>query len=117
MFTGVTDADAHAAVDGAWDAGIRYFDTAPLYGYGQAEVRLGRALRARPRNEYVLSTKVGRVLDPAGTAERAPTIFHDVGDLEPRFDFSRDAVLRSLDESLTRLGTDHIDVALVHDPD
>jgi D-threo-aldose 1-dehydrogenase len=116
MFTGVTDADAWATVDAAWDGGIRYFDTAPLYGHGASERRLGRALRARPRDEYVLATKVGRVLDPAG-AERAPTIFTDVGDLEPRFDYSRDAVLRSLEESLIRLGVDRIDVALVHDPD
>jgi D-threo-aldose 1-dehydrogenase len=117
MFTRVTDEDAQAAVDAAWDGGIRYFDTAPLYGHGQSEQRLGRALRDRPRDEYVLATKVGRVLDPAGNAGRAPTIFTDVGDLEPRFDYSRDGVLRSLDESLTRLGTDHVDVALVHDPD
>src|SRR4029077_19516615 len=81
--------------------------------------RLGtapRPLRARPRDAYVLATKVGRVLDPAGS-ERAPTIFTGAGDLEPRFDYSRDAVLRSLEESLVRLGTDHVDVALVHDPD
>jgi D-threo-aldose 1-dehydrogenase len=116
MFTVVTDEDAWATVDAAWRGGIRYFDTAPLYGHGGAERRLGRALQPRPRDEYVLATKVGRVLEPAH-ADHAPTIFTDVGDLEPRFDYSRDAVLRSLDESLTRLGTDHIDVALVHDPD
>jgi D-threo-aldose 1-dehydrogenase len=116
MFTVVGDEDAWATVDAAWDGGIRYFDTAPLYGHGTSERRLGRALRARPRDEYVLATKVGRVLDPAG-AGRAPTIFTDVGNLEPRFDYSRDAVLRSLEESLVRLGVDRIDVALVHDPD
>ena len=116
MFTGVTDDDASAAVDAAWEGGVRYFDTAPLYGHGVSEQRLGRALRERPRADYVLATKVGRVLDPAG-AERAPTIFTDVGELEPRFDYSRDAVLRSLDDSLTRLGIDRVDVALVHDPD
>jgi D-threo-aldose 1-dehydrogenase len=116
MFTGVTDEDAIATVDAAWDGGIRYFDTAPLYGHGASERRLGRALRTRPRDDYVLATKVGRVLDPAG-ADRVPTIFTDVGDFEPRFDYSRDAVLRSLEESLIRLGVDRIDVALVHDPD
>jgi len=116
MFTAVTDDDAGATIDAAWEGGIRYFDTAPLYGHGVAERRLGRALRARPRDAYVLATKVGRVLDPAGP-ERAPTIFTGVGDLEPRFDYSRDAVLRSLEESLIRLGTDYVDVALVHDPD
>jgi D-threo-aldose 1-dehydrogenase len=117
MFTSVTDEDAQATVDAAWEGGIRYFDTAPLYGHGQSELRLGRALRDRQRTEYVLATKVGRVLHPAGIAARAETIFQDVGDLEPHFDYSRDAVLRSLDESLQRLGTDHVDVALVHDPD
>jgi len=116
MFTAVTDDDAGATIDAAWEGGIRYFDTAPLYGHGVAERRLGRGLRARPRDAYVLATKVGRVLDPAGP-ERAPSIFTGVGDLEPRFDYSRDAVLRSLEESLIRLGTDYVDVALVHDPD
>jgi D-threo-aldose 1-dehydrogenase len=116
MFTGVSDADAQATIDAAWEAGIRYFDTAPFYGYGAAEERLGRALRGRPRDEYMLATKVGRVLDPAG-ATRADTIFRDVGDVEPRFDYSRDGVLRSFEESLRRLDTDRIDVLLVHDPD
>jgi D-threo-aldose 1-dehydrogenase len=116
MFTGVSDDDARATVDAAWDGGIRYFDTAPLYGHGTSERRLGDALQDRPRGEYVLATKVGRVLDPAG-AERGATIFTDVGELEPHFDYSRDAVLRSLEESLLRLRTDHVDVALVHDPD
>jgi D-threo-aldose 1-dehydrogenase len=116
LFSGVSDDDARAAVDAAWDAGIRYFDTAPLYGHGVSERRLGRALKTRPRREYVLSTKVGRVLRPAGP-DRAATIFADVGDLEPEFDFSHDGVMRSFDESLARLGTDRIDVVLVHDPD
>ena len=116
LFAGVTDDDALATVDAAWDAGIRYFDTAPLYGHGVSERRVGRALSARPHRDYVLSTKVGRVLRPAGT-KRAPTIFTDVGDLEPEFDFSRDGILRSLEASLERLGVDRVDVALVHDPD
>jgi D-threo-aldose 1-dehydrogenase len=116
LFTGVSDDDARATVDAAWDAGIRYFDTAPLYGHGASERRLGRALRVRPRDDYVLSTKVGRVLRPAGR-ERSETIFTDVGDVEPEFDFSHDGVMRSIEASLERLGTDRVDVALVHDPD
>lgn len=116
LFSGVSDGDAYATVDAASDAGIRYFDTAPLYGHGVSERRVGRALGARPRSEYVLSTKVGRVLRPAGP-ERAATIFTDVGNLEPEFDFSRDGIVRSLEASLARLDTDHIDVALVHDRD
>ncbi len=116
LFSGVSDADANATVDAAWDAGIRYFDTAPLYGHGVSETRLGRALKARSRSDYVLSTKVGRVLRPAGTT-RPATVFADVGDLEPEFDFSRDGIRRSLEESLVRLGTDRVDIVLVHDPD
>jgi D-threo-aldose 1-dehydrogenase len=116
LFAGVSEDDARATVDAAWDAGIRYFDTAPLYGHGISERRLGRALAARSRSDYVLSTKVGRVLRPAG-AQRAATIFTDVGDLEPEFDFSHDGIMRSLEDSLARLGIDRIDVALVHDPD
>ena len=116
LFAGVTDDDALATVDAAWDAGIRAFDTAPLYGHGVSERRLGRALHDRPRDAYVLSTKVGRVLRPAGD-HRPATIFTDVGDLEPEFDFSRDGILRSLEASLERLGVDRVDVALVHDPD
>ena len=116
MFDVVTDDDAHATIDAAWDAGIRYFDTAPLYGHGLSERRLGPALATRPRAAYVLSSKVGRVLVPAA-GEPSATIFRDVDDAAPQFDFSRDGVLRSLDESLTRLGTDHLDVVLVHDPD
>jgi D-threo-aldose 1-dehydrogenase len=116
LFAGVSDDDAYATVDAAWDAGIRYFDTAPLYGHGASERRLGRALRARSRSEYVLSTKVGRVLRPAGST-RSATIFTDVGDVEPEFDFSRDGIMRSFEASLARLATDRIDVALVHDPD
>jgi D-threo-aldose 1-dehydrogenase len=116
LFAGVSNEDARATVDAAWDAGIRYFDTAPLYGHGLSERRLGRALRARPRGEYTLSTKVGRVLRPAGP-DRAETIFTGVGDLEPHFDFSHDGIMRSLEDSLTRLDVDRLDVALVHDPD
>jgi D-threo-aldose 1-dehydrogenase len=114
LFSAVDEAQATATIDAAWDAGIRLFDTAPLYGHGLSEMRLGRALEHRRRDEYVLSTKVGRVLDPG--ADRG-TIFVDVPALTPRFDFSSDGVRRSLDESLERLGVDRIDVVHVHDPD
>ncbi len=115
LFTALSDADATATVDAAWDAGVRYFDTAPLYGLGLSERRLGRALATRPRDSFVLSTKVGRLLrqDP----DFDPGIFRVPPGLAPRFDYSRDGVLRSVDESLERLGLDRIDVVLVHDPD
>ena len=116
LFSTVTDADAAATVDAAWDEGIRFFDTAPLYGHGLAEHRLGRALAARPRDEFVLATKVGRLLQPSsGTS--APGVFTDVPDVEPVFGYSRDDTLRSIAASLERLGMDHVEVVHVHDPD
>lgn len=116
LFSAVSDEDAIATVAAAWDAGIRFFDTAPLYGHGLAELRLGAALQGRSRDEYVVATKVGRLLEPAGEV-REESMFVDVPALEPIFDFSRDAVLRSIESSLDRLGLDRIDVVHVHDPD
>lgn len=115
LYAPVTDDDAQAAVDAAWTAGIRYFDTAPLYGHGLSETRLGRALAGRPREEFVISTKVGRLIVPARRA--APGIFAVGGDRQAVFDFSPDGVRRSLEDSLGRLGVDRVDIALVHDPD
>lgn len=114
------DSDAAQAVSAAWDAGIRLFDTAPHYGLGLSELRLGSALRGRPRDEYVLSTKVGRLLraHPAPTGSDLAAGGFDVpDDLTRVWDFSADGVRRSLQESLTRLGVDHVDIVYVHDPD
>jgi D-threo-aldose 1-dehydrogenase len=107
----VDEETAFAVVDRAWDLGVRTFDTAPYYGSGLAELRLGAALRDRPRDELVVSTKVGRRFRPGTSA------WHGAPALEAYFDFSYDAALRSLEESLERLGLDRVDVALVHDPD
>ncbi|WP_166845410.1 aldo/keto reductase [Isoptericola sp. BMS4] len=114
----MTDEDAEALVRGAWDRGIRYFDTAPHYGLGLSERRLGAVLRQRPRDEYVISTKVGRLLEP----HPRPTALDDdgfvvPGDVRRVWDFSRDGVRRSLDASLDRLGLDHVDTVYAHDPD
>jgi aryl-alcohol dehydrogenase-like predicted oxidoreductase len=119
LYRATTDEDFSAAVDAAWDAGIRYFDTAPHYGLGLSERRLGAALRRRPRHEYVLSTKVGRLLVPSReTAHRRDPGGFDVPATHRRvWDFSRDGVRRSLEASLTRLGLDRIDVVYLHDPD
>jgi D-threo-aldose 1-dehydrogenase len=119
LFREVTDEEARGAVDAAWEAGIRYFDTAPHYGIGLAERRLGAALAARPREEYVLSTKVGRVLVPSPeTADRQDdNLFAVPAALRREEDFSRDGVLRSLEQSLDRLGLDRVDVVYLHDPD
>jgi D-threo-aldose 1-dehydrogenase len=113
LFAELDDATAGATVDRAWELGVRHFDTAPLYGSGLSEQRLGAALRDRPRDEYLLSTKVGRLLRPG---EPDP-VFKGVPALEPVFDYTADGVLRSIEESLVRLGVDRIDLALVHDPE
>ncbi|MER6945665.1 aldo/keto reductase [Nonomuraea sp. NPDC000554] len=110
----ISDEQAEAVVDTAWQAGVRYFDTAPFYGLGLSEQRMGRALRGRPRAEYVLSTKVGRLVRPG---PGGPGIFAVSDDRHVEWDFTRDGVLRSVEESLARLGLDRVDILLVHDPD
>ncbi|MFB7215286.1 aldo/keto reductase [Streptomyces sp. NPDC056255] len=128
LFTAVDPARAAAAVDAAWDEDIRYFDTAPHYGLGLSERRLGEALRSRPRDSYVLSTKVGRVLDPlpadatgsgSGSGSNAGLSegFAVPATHRRRWDFSADGVRRSIEDSLERLGLDRIDIAYLHDPD
>ncbi|MGP9021742.1 aldo/keto reductase [Streptomyces sp. BR1] len=115
----VSDADARGAVDAAWDVGVRYFDTAPHYGLGLSERRLGEALRGRPRDAYTVSTKVGRILEPLAELygdDRAEG-FAVPATHRRRWDFSADGVLRSIEDSLVRLGLDRIDVVYLHDPD
>ncbi|MET9270512.1 aldo/keto reductase [Kribbella sp. NPDC003557] len=113
----VHEADALAAVDASWDEGWRYFDTAPHYGLGLAEERLGQALRSRPRDEYVLSSKVGRIIYEASDTATDDEGFDVSTTRRRRWDFSRDGVLRSIEDSLRRIGTDRLDVVFVHDPD
>ncbi|MGW2913319.1 aldo/keto reductase [Streptomyces asoensis] len=118
LFTEVGEEQAHEAVTAAWQQGIRYFDTAPHYGLGLSERRLGAALREHPRGRYTVSTKVGRLLVPG---ERAGDDLAD-GFAVPAthrrvWDFSADGVRRSLDASLERLGLDRVDVVYLHDPD
>lgn len=119
LYRAMTDEHAAAIVDTAWDQGIRYFDTAPHYGLGLSERRLGAALAGRPRDEFVLSTKVGRLLEenPDFAGEKDTDLFEVPGTLRRRLDYSRDGALRSLESSLERLGLDRIDIALVHDAD
>ena len=118
LYRAVTDDEAGSTVDAAWKLGIRYFDTAPHYGLGLSERRLGTALAGRPRGEYVVSTKVGRRLEPV-----EPPIGRDDGGFDVPaayrrvWDFSRDGVLRSLEQSLDRLGLDRVDIVYLHDPD
>jgi D-threo-aldose 1-dehydrogenase len=129
LFRPVAGADAARLLEHAWRVGIRSFDTAPLYGYGTAERRLGRALAARPRDAFVVSTKVGRLLVPRdavppgadvdrqadGATEDA--FYAGAPPVRVVFDYSADGVRRSLEESLRRLGLDRVDIAYIHDPD
>ena len=114
----VDDDAARATVDAAWETGVRYFDTAPHYGLGLSERRLGAALATRRRGDYVLSTKVGRLLEPLATVAGQDTEGYAVAATHRRvWDFSRDGVRRSLEESLRRLGLDRLDIVYLHDPD
>jgi D-threo-aldose 1-dehydrogenase len=119
LFTAVNDEQARATVDAAWDAGVRYFDTAPHYGLGLSELRLGEALRARPRHEFTVSTKVGRLLRPRSEVlgDDLATGFAVPAAFERVWDFSAYGVRSSIEDSLTRLGLDRIDVVYLHDPD
>jgi len=117
LFAPVERDDAVATLDEAWAQGIRYFDTAPHYGAGLSERRVGAYLAGKPRDEWVLSTKVGRVLETVRPEDADDMGF--VGESATRrvFDFSRDGIRRSLDASLERLGIDKIDIVYLHDPD
>ncbi|QWF78265.1 aldo/keto reductase [Amycolatopsis sp. CA-230715] len=119
LYRAMSDENAAATVARAWDDGIRYFDTAPHYGLGLSERRLGAALTGRPRAEYAVSTKVGRLLEPnpGGSSRRDEAGFDVPATLRRRWDFSADGVRRSLDESMARLGLDRVDLVYVHDPD
>jgi D-threo-aldose 1-dehydrogenase len=119
LFTPVDDETARLAVDAAWGAGVRYFDTAPHYGLGWSERRLGAALAVRPRDEFVVSTKVGRLLvpNPAPTGSDLRNGFEVPDDVTRVFDFTAEGVRQSLDASLERLQLDRVDIVYVHDPD
>ena len=115
LFTQLDDDTAAAALAAAWDCGIRYFDTSPHYGIGQSERRIGSFLRGKPRAEFTLSTKVGRLLIPQEAAGRMDESFQVPATHRRVWDFSRDGVLRSFEDSLARLDTDRIDVLFLHD--
>ncbi|WP_422769851.1 aldo/keto reductase [Plantactinospora sp. WMMC1484] len=119
LYTAVGEAEALATVAAAWECGIRYFDTAPHYGLGLSERRLGDALRTLPRDEFTVSSKVGRLLVPdrAGAGRRDDEGFDVPADHRRLWDFSADGVRRSLEASLVRLGLDRIDLVLIHDPE
>ena len=115
LYQAVTEEQARAAVDAAWELGMRYFDTAPYYGYTRSERRLGAALAGRPRGDYVISTKVGRVMEPDASVRPGEDGWADPLPFRPRYDYSYDGVLRSYEDSLQRLGVEQIDILFVHD--
>ena len=119
LYSETSDEQAANAVAEAWSDGIRYFDTAPHYGLGLSERRLGAALAAYPREQFIVSSKVGRLLVPSPeTADQSDSDgFRVPADHRRVFDFSRDGVMRSLESTLERSGLDHIDIVYLHDPD
>lgn len=115
LYQAVSLDDAEATLDAAWQSGMRYFDTAPHYGFGLSERRFGDFLRDKPRSEYVLSTKVGRLLEPAPDGDRPTLAFVDPLLFKLRYDYGYDAIMRSVDFSYARLGLPKIDILYVHD--
>ena len=115
LFAPLDDDTAAGALAAAWGCGIRYFDTSPHYGIGVSERRIGELLRRKPRTEFTLSTKVGRLLVPQDPAGRMDESFEVPATHRRVWDFSREGVLRSVDDSLARLGVDRIDVLFLHD--
>ena len=116
LFEAVGDDQAMQVIEHAWEDGIRFFDTAPLYGHGLAEIRLGRFLQDKPRDEFTLASKVGRLLRADVPPEPGQS-FRGTPPVNPLFDFSYDGVMRSVEESLERLGLERIDILHIHDPD
>ena len=119
LYRETTDAEVEEGVAAAWDAGVRYFDTAPHYGLGLSERRLGEQLRTHSREDYVISSKVGKLLvpNPGGENRMDDQGFAVPAITKRRWDFSRDGILRSVEESLARTGLDYFDVLYMHDPD
>jgi D-threo-aldose 1-dehydrogenase len=113
----ISEAQAMATVEAAAAGGVAFFDTSPFYGYGRSELRLGAALRALPRDSFVLSTKIGRVMRPMKPGERIDGLRPNGLPFAPRFDYSYDGVMRSLEHSCLRLGLNRIDIVFIHDVD
>jgi D-threo-aldose 1-dehydrogenase len=115
LYTAVGDDMAHATIEAAWDAGVRFFDTAPLYGHGLSERRAGAVLSSKPRSSFTMSTKVGRRVRSSSLGRR--DIWGEDLDNDVYWDFSGTGTVRSLEESLDRLGLDRVDLLHIHDPD
>jgi len=117
LYSALDEDGARQALERAWALGLRYFDTAPLYGQGLSETRLGAMLAGRPRDSYVLSTKVGRLLQPAATPPAEQAGYVNGLPFTAHFDYSADGALRSVEQSLRRLGLSRLDIVYIHDVD
>lgn len=117
LFGAISNADADAVIQAAWDTGIRYYDTAALYGHGQGEYRFGASLRLKNRDDYVLSSKVGRLLKPKPRSEIDFGPWEDVPAFELVYDYSYDGTMRAFEDSLQRLGLERMDICFIHDID
>src|SRR5262245_40077101 len=118
LYQAISEEDAQTTLKAAWDARIRYFDTAPLYGAGLSETRINHFLRGKPRDKYIVSTKVGRLIRACPPAERlGQGKFFDIPSRREIYDYSYDGVMRSLEDSLERLGLDSVEILFVHDID
>ena len=117
LYRAIPDGEALATILAAWESGIRYFDTAPHYGLGLSEQRLGAVLRDKPREEFIISTKVGRLLEPNPTGGQDSEGFDVPATMRRVWDFSEKGIRRSIEDSLERLGLNQVDIAYLHDPD
>ncbi|MCY4207578.1 MAG: aldo/keto reductase [Roseovarius sp.] len=117
IFHEISDATSDAMFQHSWNAGVRFYDTAPMYGHGLSELRTGHSLRWKDRDDYVLASKVGRVLKPARKADISYAPWTNAGRFTMEFDYSHDGTMRSFEDSLQRLGLEHIDILFIHDID
>jgi D-threo-aldose 1-dehydrogenase len=117
IFREIDEQTSDAMFQTAWDAGVRYFDTAPMYGHGLAELRTGHSLRWKDRDDLVLSSKVGRILKPARKADIDYAPWTNAGRFTMHFDYSYDGTMRSFEDSLQRLNLEHMDICFIHDID
>lgn len=117
IFREIDEATSTAMYDHAWDAGVRYFDTAPMYGHGLSELRTGQNLRWKNRDDFVLSSKVGRILKPARRSEINFEPWTNAAPFNMEFDYSYDGVMRSFEDSLQRMALERMDICFIHDID
>ncbi len=117
IFQPIAEAESDAMIQSAWEQGVRYFDTAPMYGHGLAELRTGHSLRWKNRDDYVLSSKVGRLLTPARRADIRFAPWVDAAPFTMRFDYSYDGTMRAFEDSLQRLALERMDICFIHDID